>query len=1090
MTTKMRSRRLLPAWSLLLASTLFLGTVHAQEIDGDDALDEVVVTGSRIARDEYTSAAPLQTFDIQSARQIGITSISELLQHSTIANGQQLNGELNTNAGNSNASEAPATGGVGSANISLRGLGPERTLVLVNGRRLGSSGVRGAPAQPDINLLPLNLVERVEIITEGASSVYGADAVSGVVNVILRDQFDGFEISLNSELPNETGGEITQASFITGASSDRASFVLSGEYFDRQRVRAGSRYDCPRDTEVDQSGNVTSLCFNGFFDNSVFELSGLGSGGSPFLWYTPGSTDIGIANWSGATAAAPDPAPPGGSERADDRDRVFFLPEYSDWDERLASDLVQPNERFSVVGLGSYQLGGNHEFYVENYYLNRRLINNATSEQIFPTIPALIPQEDINGNIIVEPVDLFWATNQNDPNPLLDDDVTPNPNFGMCDATASPTPVPGSAFPCAGVLMTAAGEAILVDNPFNPFAADAIPIVTLQDIQQRRTVELQHFRFVGGLRGDITANQWFTDHEIGYDVSVSYDRGTGFESRTILNESNLSLSIDTLRLNAAGEPICGVPTADLFGFVTPATCVPVNMFAPSIYTGGVTGEGVFSSDAERTFLLGTRTNRTVVEQTLYSGYITGNLVDLPAGPLGFAFGVEHRIDEIDSAADFLGVNGGVAAENPLTEGETKGRRNLFDAYAEVNVPLIEGRPGIESLSVEAAVRFTEESNFGNETTYRLRATYQPNDWITASASFGTSFRAPNLREQFLADQFSGVGGDSDPCAIPDAANVGGVYDATMDNRSQTVLDNCILDGADPTILGLTASTTIPVTIGGNPMDLIAETSDSFTATLQFSPPISDSFSLDIAVSYFDIEIKDTVRSIAATTIMTRCFEDAPGLASPFCSRLERSGVAADPSFNFITTVDASFVNIGLETAQGIDLNTRLGFDISGWDVTWSNAVSFQTERDEQIFSDDPVEDLVDDFGVPDTRWNSIVSLARNNWEFIWSLRYLAETHASRVATIDAECDSFDDATNRVGVTPTASFCVAEEAWYNDISATYLADTWSVSAGINNVADESPPIVDMSAGSNRLGRVTSSGYDQFGQTFFLNLTLGF
>jgi len=1030
MIIEMRSWRLILMCSL--AGTFFMGTVQAQDAGDDEELEEVTVTGSRIARDEYSSAAPLQSFDIQSARQIGITSISELLQRSTIANGQQLNGELNTNAGTSNASESPAVGGVGSANISLRGLGPERTLVLVNNRRLGSSGVRGAPAQPDVNLLPLNLVERVEIITEGASSVYGADAVAGVVNVILRNQFEGFEISLNSELPDDDGGEIIQASFITGASSDRADFVVSGEYYNRERVTAGSRYDCPRNTEVDQSGVVTSQCFNGFFDNSAFEVTGLGSNGSPWLWYTPGSTDIGIMNWSSATAAAPDPTPPDASERSDDRNRVFFLPEYSDWDERMASDLVVPVERFSVVGLGSYDIGSDSEIFYENYYLNRRSVKIGTHEQVFPTISAMIPQEDANGNIIV-------------------------------DATGAP---------------------VLVDNPLSPFPGDAIPIVTLDDSPQRPSVELQHFRFVGGIRGEITASQWFVDHEIGYDVSVSYDRGTGFESRRIMNEANVSLSNDTLRLNAAGEPICGIVTVDQFGFVTTPTCVPVNWFDASLYATGAAGEGVFADDATREFLMGTRTNRTVVEQALYSAYITGNLAELPAGRLGFAFGLEFRDDEIDSAADFLGSTGAVAAENPLTEGESKGSRDLFDAYAEVNVPIV------DSFGVEAAIRFTDESNFGSEETYRVRATWQPIDWITASASFGTSFRAPNLREQFLADQFSGVGGDSDPCAIPDAANVGGVYDPALDTRSQTVLDNCIQHGADPTVLGIIASTTIPITIGGNALDLVAETSESLTATLQFSPPISDSISLDIAVSYFDIEIEDTIRSIAGTTIMTRCFEDAPNLASPFCSRLERSGAAADPSFNFITTIDASFVNIGLETAQGIDLNTRLGFDVGGWDVNWSSAVTFQTERDEQIFSEDPVEDLVDDFGIPDTRWNSVVSVARNNWEFVWALRYLAGTHASRVASIDAECDSFDDSTEIAGTTPTASVCTADEAWYNDISATYLADSWSVSLGVNNVADEGPPIVDMSAGSNRLGRVTSSGYDQFGRTLFVNATYGF
>jgi iron complex outermembrane receptor protein len=106
------------------------------------------------------------------------------------------------------------------------------------------------------------------------------------------------------------------------------------------------------------------------------------------------------------------------------------------------------------------------------------------------------------------------------------------------------------------------------------------------------------------------------------------------------------------------------------------------------------------------------------------------------------------------------------------------------------------------------------------------------------------------------------------------------------------------------------------------------------------------------------------------------------------------------------------------------------------------------------------------------------------------LRYLAETHASRVASIDAECDSFNDATNIAGTIPTASVCTAAEAWYNDLSATYGNDRWSVSAGVNNIFDKQPPLIDMSAGSNRLGRVTSSGYDQFGRTLFLGATVGF
>jgi iron complex outermembrane receptor protein len=741
------------------------GLLYAQDpgeqVAEDGLLEEIVVTGSRIARDEFTSAAPLQTFDIESAKQIGITTVSELLQRSTIANGQQLNGELNTNAGTSNASEAPAIGGVGSANVSLRGLGPERTLILINGRRLGSSGVRGAPAQPDINLLPLNMVERIEVITEGASSVYGADAVAGVVNVILRDEFEGMEVSLNTEIPSD-GGEVTQFSFMTGTSSDRANFLISGEYYNRQRVRAGDRYDCPRNTEVDQQGNVTSQCYNSFYDNAVL------SAADGWVWFTPGTSNIGIPNFSTSTAAAPDPIPPNASERADDKTRVFFLPEYSDWDERLDSDLVAPMERFSVVALGAYEtdfFGNGDEVYFESYYMNRNLLSKAPHEQIFPTVPGQIPQEDANGNIIV-------------------------------DDTGAP---------------------VLVDNPLNPFSGDwALPVVTLDDVPQHRDVELQHFRFVGGFRGEFGGSGWFSENNWAWDVSASYDRGTGFESRTIINETNLLLSLATLRLDASGTPICGLPNNDIAGLVKPNTCAPTNFFHPALYATGADGEGRFLNDADRDWLVGTRANRTVVQQTMFSGYLTGDLFEIESGGMvGFAGGIEYREDKIDSAADFLGAKGDIAAENPLTEGETVGFRDLFEVYAEVNVPLIVGRPGVELLDIEAAVRYTDESNFGSETTERFRITYKPNDWITASASFGSSFRAPNLREQFLADQFDGVGGDSDPCAIPDAANVGGVYDPSQDTRSQTVLDNCVQSGADPTVLGIIASTTIPVTIGGN-----------------------------------------------------------------------------------------------------------------------------------------------------------------------------------------------------------------------------------------------------------------------------------
>ena len=263
--------------SLLFAFGFASSPVQAQDedvLDESGEVEEIVVTGSRIRRDEFSSPSPIQVLDVESGKQLGISSIGEMLQRATVANGQQIDATLNTNAGNSNATEEPPTGGVGSSNIDLRALGPERTLVLVNGRRLGSVGVRGAPAQPDIGLIPFSMVERVEVLTEGVSAVYGADAVAGVANVILRTDFEGFEISMNTEQPSEKGGNINQVSMIAGAQGDRARITFAAEMFDRQRVLVGDRdyTQCYRQMKQFRDGSIESVCYNGFYDNVFINL--------------------------------------------------------------------------------------------------------------------------------------------------------------------------------------------------------------------------------------------------------------------------------------------------------------------------------------------------------------------------------------------------------------------------------------------------------------------------------------------------------------------------------------------------------------------------------------------------------------------------------------------------------------------------------------------------------------------------------------------------------------------------------------------------------------------------------------------------
>jgi len=1038
------------------------GVVLAEE---DVMVEEVIVTGSRLKRDTFTSPTPIEVLLTEDARQIGVNSVTELLQRSTAASGQQFDGTVNNNSGNSNATEAPTPGGPGSSNIGLRALGPERTLILVNGRRLGSAGVRGAPAQPDINLMPFNLIESIDVVTEGASSIYGADAVAGVVNVNLRDEFEGFELTLNADVPEESGGEARQASFITGASSDRARFVLAGDYFKRERLSLRDRQGCIVSSPVTESGETLTRCRNAFPDNLAapldFIIDGDPTTASFNAWYVPGvsaaESDLGVENFVSSFSL---PVPTGvnqADEGIDAGERFPFIPFYSDADERLNSDLVTPIERYSVVALGGFSpdwFGGNEEIYFEATYMNRQVFNRAATEQIFPGVPMDIFQEDANGNIVV-------------------------------DGT---------------------GEPIKVDDPRNPFnssdwATAPALVVTLEDVPQTRDVELDQFRFVGGFRGDFTA-EWLEDNNWSYDLYASYDRGKGFQQQPVLSQTNLLLSLQTARFNADGEIVCGLDVNDdTFGFFSTAParddCVPVNLFAPNIFTGGPNGDGQLS-DEEREWLVFSRLNRTVVEQRLFAGYATGDLFDLwNDQPVQVAIGAEFRQDEIDSDTEILGTSGAIATESKLTETPTRGQRDLTEFYAEFRAPLVVDVPGINLLEFEGAARYTDESNFGDETTVRARVIYQPVDWVSLSGSFGTSFRAPNLREQFLGDQFGGAGATADPCTVPSAASVGGVYNPALDNRSATVIENCVASGADPTQLGLSVGTTIPVRVGGNVDDLKAETSESITGTLQLSPNIGENWELDVALSYWDIVVEDTVRSIGAATIADRCFNSV-GLSSPFCARLPRaSGPNAPPAaVNFFSEIDASFVNVGEETSVGYDLSTRLSTNVDlfgGTRITWQQTLTRQLDAGEQVFAEDVGIERVGDFGLPRYRYNTSLRASTGPWELVVFGRYIGATSASQDARLnaDGDCDNFSTALSVPGAPQTILSCDADEAWFWDASLTFQFDeTLVVSGGVNNLADEEPAYISQGAGSNRGGRITASGYDQFGRSYFLSLTKSF
>jgi iron complex outermembrane receptor protein len=209
---------------------------QAPEEAGEEAsqLGDVVVTGSRIPQNEFTSPLPVQVLTTERASQRGLNDVGGLLQGSTVAAGSpQINSTI--------SSAFVTDGGPGASTVSLRGLGANRTLVLLNGRRAGPAGTRGGVSAFDLNVLPQSALDRVDILKDGASSIYGSDAVAGVVNLITQRARDGGEMEAFYSQPFESGGESANISGSWGRTFDRGYLNISGDYYRQFELKNGDR---------------------------------------------------------------------------------------------------------------------------------------------------------------------------------------------------------------------------------------------------------------------------------------------------------------------------------------------------------------------------------------------------------------------------------------------------------------------------------------------------------------------------------------------------------------------------------------------------------------------------------------------------------------------------------------------------------------------------------------------------------------------------------------------------------------------------------------------------------------------------------
>ena len=1016
---------------------------------GEEAIEVTTVIGSRIRHDEFSSTTPVQIVDGRVSRELGLIDTASLLQSATQATGLQIDSSFTTFV---------LENGEGAAQINLRALGSQRALLLLNSRRLASSGAASAPTSPDLSTIPNVMIDRIEYLLDGASSIYGSDAVAGVANVIMRRDFDGFELEGKIVDPDGNGGGERALGIAWGKTGGNWTFGVAAESYDRQRVRLRDRAyteRCERYVYEDENGNSLST-LRGLAPgttvspcrlrdvNRVFIPIGYGN-----LWYTPGRTNVAIPNFSetllpvGFTPFNPaaivpidqdgDGVPDTGLVDPDgdglsDVDLQTDAYNYNGSDRDRASDLLPKSQRINVYSYGEYELGNasNTQAYFELLYANRKTEVLTPGASLFATVPADNP-------------------------------------FNPCN------------------LSQPAGVNCLGFFGYYAPGLEVEPVVVVRGDRDFNEVETDQIRVVVGMQGDLPGwrnNRGFEGW--GYDMYFSYSASHGTYSQAGILERELTLSLETSVIDpVTGEITCG----------DGQPCVPVNLFAESLYQPG---GGDFATRAERDFVFGWSRMDTNVYQSTLSGVVQGDVAALPWNntSIPLVLGVEYRKDEVNSIPNEVAREGLLISS--FGDGGAVGKRDITDVFMETELQLIENIPLLD-LSLNLALRWTEENTYGSHTTYSARSVYTPFAGIAFRGTYGTSFRAPNTHEQFLAGT-TGFEIAEDPCVVPFAArapslnpNQPATYRREHDPRGQTTLDNCRAHGVDPTALGLeginTAYSVELLRKGGQQVqiEIDPETSTSHTYGVVLDPPLWDSFRLRIEVSYFNVHVENTITPMSVADIVNDCYVEMPNIAGDWCRFIMRD------ANGLLDQVESSFVNLSANTSRGIDYKVYFRRDIAVFDRSLNLELDVRATRllESRFIVGDEYE--IDHAATPVApRWEgtAILFATYGDYRFKWRANYIrGEQGYPTEFFVDAPCYGLN-----VMCRPTAN---TGTYWTHSASITWAPRDWSLTLGIVNMFNEEPPPVGHGGPVIQSNNVPlGAGYDLLGRRVLFSVSKQF
>ena len=982
--------------------------------------DTVIITGSRLANRGFKAPTPVTVVDAQEVKLSGAQNLDVLLTDTPQFTGSQLNSPT--------ANTVQAGQPIGTATLNLRNFGPTRNLVLVNGRRFA---ITGPDFTTDINTIPAALVKRVETVTGGSSAVYGSDAIAGVVNFIMRDDFQGVEMNVQRSWDQHSSTPTSTVDLTVGGNFDdgRGNMVVSLDYMDRQGYtradrggwalpslgdgcvtaaswsddQAGTPLSVPSGQTCLQAGGKPGLIFSGSStvpNGRIGNLPTVGSSGS-----NPGldaaliaaglqnMTTLGALFDSTGKAVRPYAAPDDG------------------YDLGPLSYIVTPQKRWMGNVFAHYDFNSHATGYMELHYSD-----NVADVQIAPT--------SASGNFLVNTSNPYLSTQMQEVLHQLDMKETGTTNVTEGSQTLTTTPNDGLA--------------VLNLNR------------RLPDIGTRfSTSDHSVFRMALGVRGalgDVSPNFL---RDLHYDVYYTFAQTTESDTQT----GSISLSHFQNAILAQGG---NAPVLNPFG---------QNM-----------------TDAGKAAIIINANAGLRAEQQVFAGNLTGTLFDLPVGPVDVSTGFEWRYDYGKYIPDTYLASGDVSGWNAARA--TAGSTTVKEVYGEFRAPLIAGIVGIKRLSLNGAFRYSDydTAGVGGVWTYSIGSEWAVSDDIAFRAQYQHAIRAPNAGELYGGRGTNGPSA-SDPCSDKGS------------QKTAAVSAICVATGVPSGLVfnaAIQPSQFLTQVLGGNP-NLSPETSNTTTIGAVFTPHGVPG--LQLSVDYYKILLDNAIAPLGGgglQSVLNMCYYTLQDADSVYCKAIHRDSTGQIAGPDYVTTTNA---NIGGIRTSGVDIEGHYGVSTnwglmgaSRWDVnedwTYVNEFTVTPDRTLPTIKNACVGAFGGTCGQPVPHWKGTTRLTWKTGPLTLSARarYLGK------ATIDSVIVPMRQGKPFPALN-TLTNPVLPATTYLDLTAAYdLGSKTSLTIGIRNAFDKDPPIL----GSSQIpgDNTDPIAYDVEGRTFFVSLDAKF